>query len=202
MRSYPHSSTAFRSRFASFVLLLVPWLPACRTSAHPPDSTRSLELAAGPLDLPEESWAPLDGRVRGALTIGFREPGWPCGLEVGFQYARAESKDESVANGADFFDFRLGPALEWRPQDRLTFVVGAGARAVLARVTKPGTFLLKTEESSSIGAYAHAGAFVRVHGGFSIGLDGQWADGSDYDLLGKSRDAEALELLIALRWDL
>lgn len=44
-------------------------------------------------------------------------------------------------------------------------------------------------------------AFVVVHGGFSVGLEGQWADGSDYDVNDVSRSAAAAEVLLALRWN-
>ena len=122
-------------------------------------------------------------------------------MEFGFQFARAESKDESVARNADFFDFRLGAAGEWRPADWLILSAGAGPRLALVQVTRPGILNDVTENDGSLGVFAHAGAFVVVHGGFSIGLEGQWADGSDYDVVGASRDAAAAEILLALRWN-
>ncbi len=183
-------------------LVLFPLLPACASAPVPQASWQSLVFAVGPQDLDENSWAPLDARVVGALTFSGRKPEWPCGIEFGMQYARAESQDDSVASGADFLDFRIGAAWNWLANDWLRLCCGAGPRLGLVKVTHPGTFNEVTEQSSSLGLYAHAGAFVRVHGGFSVGVDGQWADGGDYELLGAARDASATELLIALRWEL
>lgn len=183
------------------VTVLVPLLGACAAAPRAEPGWQSLELSLGPQHLNEDSWAPIDGRVRGALTWSMRKPEWPAGLEFGFQYARAESKDESVASGVDFFEFRAGAAFEWRPLDWLRFVGGVGPRLGLVSADGTGTFGLENEEDSSLGFYAHAGAFAPVVGNFSIGLDGQWMDGSDYDILGESRDASATELLVALRWD-
>ncbi|NOT32043.1 MAG: hypothetical protein HOP15_16475 [Planctomycetes bacterium] len=159
-----------------------------------------MEFSFGPHGMDEPSWAPLDARVLGALTWSGRKPGWPSGMEFGIQYAHAKSKDESVARSADFLDFRLGASWEWRPADWLILCVGAGPRLAHAEVTRPGTLAEVTENDASLGVYAHVGTFVVVHGGFSIGLEGQSADGSDYDVLGASRDAAAAEILLALRW--
>jgi hypothetical protein len=183
-------------------IILLALLPACASAPVPQSNWKSLEFAAGPQDLDESSWAPLDARVVGALTFSGRKPEWPLGIEFGTQYARAESQDDSVASGADFLEFRVGAAWNWLAYDWLRLCCGAGPRLGLVRVTSPGPFNEVTEQSASLGLYAHAGAFVRVHGCFSIGLDGRWADGGDYDVLGASRDASATELLVALRWDL
>jgi hypothetical protein len=188
------------TRFLLFGFL-VPLFCACTSEPPAAPGWRSIELSFGPQDLPEDSWAPLDARVRGALTWSGRKPEWPCGIEFGVQYAHAESQDDSVASSADFVDFRVGAAFEWRPSEWLRIVCGAGPRLGLVSATRPGAFLEVTEDDSSVGVYAHAGAFARVVGGLSLGLDAQWADGSDYDVLGESRDAATAELLLALRWD-
>jgi len=176
-------------------------LGACTSPPPAAPGWRSFEFAAGPQGLDEDSWAPLDARMTGALTVSLRLPEWPCGIEYGFQYARAESRDSSVSAGADFLDFRIGAATQLRPNDWLLLAGGIGPRFARVEVSVPGTFMPGTEGDASFGLYAHAGAFVRVHGGFAIGVDAQWADGSDYDVLGASRDAGTAELLLALRWD-
>jgi hypothetical protein len=182
-------------------LLVLPLLGACAAPPTLAPSWQSIELSAGPHGMDEQSWDPLDARVLGALTFSGRKPEWPCGFEFGMQYARAESKDESVASGADFIDFRLGAAWEWLAFDWLRLVCGGGPRLGLVNVTRPGNFAEVTEEGTSLGFYAHAGVFVKVYGSFSVGLEGQWADGSDYDVGGESHDASATELLVALRWE-
>jgi hypothetical protein len=184
--------------------LLLAGLLALGGCPSPPPAApgwRSFQFAAGPQGLDEDSWAPLDARTTGSLTWGLRQPEWPCGIEYGVQYARAESRDSSVSAGADFLDFRLGAATELRPNGWLLLAGGIGPRLALVEASVPGTFMPGSEEGVSFGIYAHAGAFVRVHGGFAIGLDAQWADGSDYDVLGAHRDAGTAELLLALRWD-
>jgi hypothetical protein len=175
-------------------------LGACTSPPPASPGWRSFEVAAGPQGLDESSWAPLDARTTAALTWSMRQPDWPCGLECSFQYARAESQDDSVSSGADFLDFRIGAATELRPNDWLLLVGGVGPRIALVEASVPGTFMPGNEEDASFGIYVHAGAFVRVHGGFSVGVEGQWADGTDYDVLGASRDAATAELLLALRW--
>lgn len=180
--------------------MLLALFGACSSTPPVAPGWRSFEFAVGPQDLDEESWAPLDARVRGALTWSAREPQWPCGIEFGFQYARSESQEESVTAGADFFDIRVGAAMEWHPLEWLTLVGGAGPRLGFVSVTLPGTYMPVDEDEASVGLYAHAGAFVRVYRSFSVGLEGQWADGTDYDVMGAPRDAASAELLIALRW--
>lgn len=181
--------------------LLLPLLGACVSTPKLEPRWQSVELSFGPHGMDEQSWAPLDARVLAALTWSRREPGWPCGLELGFQFARAESKDESVARDADFFEGRFGAAAEWRPVRWLLLDGGAGPRLAFVQVTRPGTLNDVTDSGVSLGVFAHAGAFVVVHGGFSIGLEGQWADGSDYDVDDVSRSAAAAEVLVALRWN-
>src|SRR5258707_12982413 len=117
----------------------------CESAPRREPSWRSVEFSIGPQGLDESSWAPLDARIVGALTMGGRKPDWPCGMELGFQYARAESKDDSVASGADFIDFRVGAAWEWRAADWLELVCGAGPRIGVVRATRPGTFAEVTE---------------------------------------------------------
>jgi hypothetical protein len=180
---------------------LLAWLGSCASAPTPVEEWQRVEIAAGPHGLDEGSWAPLDARVVGALTWSGRRPGWPCGIEAGAQYARAESQDESVASGADFFDIRVGAAWEWRAFDWLELVCGAGPHFSRVNVEEPGTFMPVTEDDVSIGIYAHAGAFVRVFGSLAVGVEGQWADGTDYHVLGESRSASTAELLVALRWD-
>ena len=180
---------------------IVALLGACSAPPAAVPEWRSIELSLGPHDLDEQSWAPLDARVLGGLTVSGRRPEWPSGVEFSVQYARAESRDDSLASGADFFDFRIGAAWEWRATEWLVLACGAGPRFGLAKVTAPGNFAEVSESDASLGVYAHVAAFVHVGGHFSIGLDGQWADGSDYELLDSPRDAAAAELLVALRWD-
>ena len=182
-------------------LSLFTLLPACASAPVPQSTWRSFEFSIGPHGLDESSWAPLDSRVVGALTFSERNPGWPCGVEFGSQFARAESQDDSVANGADFLDLRVGAAWNWIANDWLRLCCGAGPHLGFVRVTYPGMFAELSEQSATFGLYAHAGAFVRVHGGFAVGVDGQWSDGTDYDVLGAGRDASTSELLLALRWD-
>ena len=183
------------------LLLCVSMAAACATTGPEPQ-WRSVEFRAGPQGLDESSWAPLDARVAAGLYFSGRKPEWPCGLEFGMQYARAESQDESIANGADFLDFRGGAAWQWQAAEWLELVAGGGPRLCLVEVDVPGTFMPSSEQGTSVGLYAHAGAFVRVAGGFSIGVEGQWADGTDYEVLGGSQDASETELLLALRWDI
>ena len=182
-------------------ILLLGALAGCAGAPRLAPEWQSVEVVAGPQDLPEKDWAPLDARVRIGVAFSGRKPEWPCGLEFGMQYARAESQDDSVVRGGDFLDLRLGAAGEWRPADWLTLAAGAGPRLGLLRVTRPGTFMEVEETSSSLGLYAHAGAFVRLAPGFSIGLDGQWTGGSDYHVLGGAQDSAATELLLALRFE-
>lgn len=176
-------------------------LGACSAAPRAEPDWHSVEFAFGPQDLPEDSWAPLDARVRGALTYSVRGREWPCGVELGIQFARAESKDDTVTSGADFIDLRVGAAWAWLASDWLRLVCGAGPRIGMVTATRPGMFAEVSDDDAGLGIYAHAGVFVRVRGMFSIGLDGQWTDGSDYDVLGASRDAAATELLLALRWN-
>jgi hypothetical protein len=176
-------------------------LPSCADTPSKQPAWQSIEISGGPQHLDEDSWAPIDSRVTGALTWSGRKPDWPCGIEIGFQYARSESQDDSVARYADFYDVRLGAAGEWRPFDRLSVVCGAGPRLGIVNVTRPGNYSEVIERDSSFGVYAHVGAFVHVYSNFSIGVDGQWADGADYDVIGDSRNAATSELLLALRWE-
>lgn len=148
-----------------------------------------------------KGWSDYGERVLVSLNMAGRKPDWPCGLEFAVKYANAESENDSFDSHVDFFDFRVGATEEWRPFTWLRFVVGAGPRIALAKMTYPGTFNEVSENDGSFGLYAHAGVFACILGGFSIGADGQWADGSDYNLNSEDRDAGITVLLISLRWD-
>jgi hypothetical protein len=58
-----------------------------------------------------------------------------------------------------------------------------------------------SDNGVSLGAYVHAGLFCRVTGNFSLGVDAQAADGSDYSVADRDRDARLTMVMIALRWD-
>lgn len=184
-------------------LPLLPLLGACVSAPRLEPGWQSVQLCAGSHGLDEDSWEPLDSRALVALTWSRRAQGWPCGMELGLQYAHAENDegDETVAKDADFLDLRFGASAEWRPVRWLLLEGGAGPRLALVEVKRLGNFNVVTDNGGSLGVFAHAGAFVVVHGGFSAGLEGQWADGSDYDVNDVSRSAAAAEVLLALRWN-
>ena len=179
-------------------LALVPCGACALPTRAPPGS--GVELAIGPHGIDDDAWEPIDPRVLGALYWTTRKEGWPCGLEFGLQYAKAKSVDNSQTDGADFFELRGGAAGAWDATSRLRLLAGAGPRLGFVTVDVPGTFNETTERGSTLGVYAHTGAYVRLAGSFGLGLDAQWSTGSDYDVLDGSADATSAELLIALHW--
>lgn len=174
---------------------------ACATQAAAGEFDRSVTLAAGPPRMGSQGWSGYGERVLVSLQAQGRGPGWPCGIEAAVQYANAESKDDSFDSSVEFFAVQFGATEEWRPFSWLRLVAGAGPRLGLASMTYPGMFNQVSENDGSLGVYAHAGLFVRILGGLCLGLDGQWADGSDYRLNDESRAAQVSVLLLSLRWE-
>jgi hypothetical protein len=174
-------------------------LVSCAGPEAAPGAERSFTLGAGAVSLDSDNWS--DERGAASLAWSMRDPAWPCGLEMGVQYAAVEWEDESVSRTADLFDIRCGVTGTWWPATWLQLVAGAGPRLSLAQTSVPATFTEVSEQAASFGLYAHTGAFVRIHSGFSIGVDAQVAAGSDYDLAGEDRAAQMAGLFLALRWD-
>lgn len=162
-----------------------------------PDVDQSFTLAGGAV----ESADGLDGRGAGSVAWSWRGKQWPCAVEFGIQYAGIEIEDAPDSVDAGIFDMRIGAAQSWCPSKRYLLVVGAGPRLSFARTWRSGEYEDAQEDSTSFGLYAHAGAFVRLGDMLSIGADAQAATGTDYDLAGQERDAEAVGLMLALRWD-
>lgn len=173
-------------------------LASCEGPQTLPDVEQSFTVSGGAFVPGSDGW---DGRAAGAIGWSWRGEEWPCALEFGVQYARAELEEGSDPLDVDVFDMRIGAASSWRPAEWLVLAAGAGPRLSFAQTWVPGEYAEIREDSTSVGLYAHAGAFVRVSDMFSIGADVQAALGSDYDLAGEDRDAQAAGLMLALRWD-
>ncbi|MCC7014678.1 MAG: hypothetical protein IT454_19105 [Planctomycetes bacterium] len=161
----------------------------------------SFTLAGGRGELGAKGWSDYDERPLLSVGCSARPRTAPVGLEFTAQGTHSETKESTDERGVDVFDFRLGAGRDFELTSWLRLVGGLGLRAATAEVETTGTFAPKTESDASFGAYAHVGLYVHVQGTFSLGCDAQWADGGDYEIAGRERDAGMSALLIALRWD-
>jgi hypothetical protein len=57
-----------------------------------------------------------------------------------------------------------------------------------------------SDDDTTFGGYAHLGAFWRVPGGFSVGVDGRIATTSDLELFGVDTDADYSQIALTLGW--
>ncbi|MCK6447175.1 MAG: hypothetical protein L6Q99_12365 [Planctomycetes bacterium] len=162
---------------------------------------RSFTLAVGPAQLGSEGWADYDDRPQLELGYAAVKPDAPVGFELSLQGGRSEAHDDPRETSADFVEGRFGVRREVEFLERLQFVVGGGPRLAFTTVNLVGTYAPTSDNGASFGAYVHAGLFCRVTGNFSIGVDAQAADGSDYSVADRDRDARLTMLMVALRWD-
>lgn len=188
-----------RSSFGQVFACLV--LNACAALDVAEDRRQSFTLAVGPAQLGSEGWEEYDDRPQLALGYAVEAPDAPVGFELSLQGGRSEAKEDPQEKNADFVEGRFGVRREFECVERLRFVVGGGARLAFTTVNLVGTYAPTSDNGASFGAYVHAGVFCRVAGNFSIGVDAQAADGSDYSVADRDRDARLTVLMVALRWD-
>ncbi|MBL8862155.1 MAG: hypothetical protein JNK02_09095 [Planctomycetes bacterium] len=171
---------------------------ACEGPQRLPDVEQSFTLAGGAFTPGSGDW---DGRGAGSLAWSWRGHEWPCALELGALYSAAEVEEGPDSLEVDVFELRVGAADTWRPATWLILVAGAGPRLSHAQAWIPGRFAEVYDYATSIGLYAHGGAFVSFGGSFSAGLDAQVGVGTDFGLAGGDQDAQATGLMLAARWD-
>lgn len=184
------------------LLLALLLLGACQGLPKQDGFEQSLVVAGGAGELGTGGWSEFDDPWLFQTVFALRRENWPVGVELGLQLGGANGTHAGQERDIEMGELWVGAERTWKPSSALILQTGAGLRFAQVSLQKPGfIFADEIDSSASLGAYAHAGAYVHVTGPFALGIDARWADGSDYSLEGVSRDAQLVQVLLGLRWD-
>jgi hypothetical protein len=176
-------------------------LGSCQ-ALHSDKADQSITVALGEGALGSGGWNQFDDSWLLSVDYAVEPHDALCGVEGGMQVGQADGPNAVQQRDVELSEMWIGATKSWKPSSWLRLQGGAGLRFAKARLLAPG-FIFEDEIDSdtSLGLYAHVGAFAHVAGPFSIGVDARWADGSDYLLENQHRDALLTQLLFGLRWD-
>jgi hypothetical protein len=184
---------------AAAIVSLAPTAAALPQDPEPLRETYLFHVGARALD-DDDAWEDLEEH----FMLGFQgafHPGGAGGL--GLEYGMSFSADDTEVLGVDV----TGVLFEGLFGVRYVFgdgpiypLVGVGVNAVYADVEGEQGGFTTSDDDTTFGGYAHLGAFWRVPGGFSVGVDGRIATTSDLELFGVDTDADYSQIALTLGW--